>query len=250
MLKLEQIVYVVETIGRVANIRLGIVDSLDKNCCIVDFLVIKEHRYVKGTPIDEFKTTEWKSYPKVFREGKFREKFEPSVEVVWRLSKRDQELLRALRIDGVADMEEAYKEKLLVRASEVTDWDVRVEINRNNEYRIVKSIPAWTQTYGKDKRTFVHLPKDKVYPSYELAQKAVKEWDAKWAKLDALTDFEWSVREIDKVLKQFPEEDRERYREILLSMPDIEDLEVRKRDGVLWYRWFTPKTEWEQLALA
>ena len=43
-------------------------DSFGNEGYIADFLVIREHRLVKGIPIEDFESTAWQKIPKMYRE--------------------------------------------------------------------------------------------------------------------------------------------------------------------------------------
>ena len=54
MFSVGDIVYFVETKGRECSIRYGVITLVEAGECFIDFLKLREHRYVKGIPIDEF----------------------------------------------------------------------------------------------------------------------------------------------------------------------------------------------------
>ena len=73
----------------------------------------------------------------------------------------------------------------------------------------------------------------------------------RWRTEDALTDEEWSIKEIDKVLRLFTDKERvKRWRAKLLSMDNIEELEIKKvDDNTVKWRYFSPRTEWKELVV-
>ena len=72
MIEIGQAVYFIESRGLDPVIKFGIVRDLweDKGFYhyAVDFLSIKEHRYIKGIPFEEFTNTEWRKIPKELRD--------------------------------------------------------------------------------------------------------------------------------------------------------------------------------------
>ena len=68
MIEAGQAVYFIENRGMDPVIKFGIVRGLWEERGFyhyaVDFLSIKEHRYIKGIPFDEFTNTEWRKIPK------------------------------------------------------------------------------------------------------------------------------------------------------------------------------------------
>lgn len=68
MIEAGQAVYFIENRGMDPVIKFGIVRCIWEERGFyhyaVDFLSIKEHRYIKGIPFDEFTNTEWRKIPK------------------------------------------------------------------------------------------------------------------------------------------------------------------------------------------
>ena len=246
MFSVGDIVYFVETRGRECSIRYGVITLVDAGKYFIDFLKLREHRYVKGIPIEEFEGTEWKKIPKEWQDD-YR-KIETGL--IYRLSAEEKAFIQEKRIDNPADLKELYDKGILVTADKITNWKIETEINRNKEYRIVRVIPAWTLTYGEDHRTYTHLPKKDIFTTYEATQRA-EEIKERWRTEDALTDEEWSIKEIDKVLRLFTDKERvKRWRAKLLSMDNIEELEIKKvDDNTVKWRYFSPRTEWKELVV-
>ena len=245
MFSVGDIVYFVETRGRECSIRYGVITLVDAGKYFIDFLKLREHRYVKGIPIEEFEGTEWKKIPKEWQDD-YR-KIETGL--IYRLSAEEKAFIQEKRIDNPADLKELYDKGILVTADKITNWKIETEINRNKEYRIVRVIPAWTLTYGEDHRT--HLPKKDIFTTYEEATQRAEEIKERWRTEDALTDEEWSIKEIDKVLRLFTDKERvKRWRAKLLSMDNIEELEIKKvDDNTVKWRYFSPRTEWKELVV-
>lgn len=154
----------------------------------VDFLSIKEHRYIKGIPFDEFTNTEWRKIPKELRDKAYT--IQP--DVVWRLKPEERALLQTSFIDNPRDIERLYKAGLLVSKEKISTAHIEVELNRSNEYRIVKIQHGWTYDYGKDKRTGVILEACKLYEAYSKAKEEKERIEAKYKAERALSDYEWS----------------------------------------------------------
>ena len=247
MFSVGDIVYFVETRGRECSIRYGVITLVDAGKYFIDFLKLREHRYVKGIPIEEFEGTEWKKIPKEWQDD-YR-KIETGL--IYRLSAEEKAFIQEKRIDNPADLKELYDKGILVTADQITNWKIETEINRNKEYRIVRVIPAWTLTYGEDHRTYTHLPKKDIFTTYEEATQRAEEIKERWRTEDALTDEEWSIKEIDKVLRLFTDKERvKRWRAKLLSMDNIEELEIKKvDDNTVKWRYFSPRTEWKELVV-
>lgn len=250
MIEIGQAVYFIDNRGSDPFVRFGIVRDKWKqgkyNYYSIDFLSIKEHRYVKGIPFNEFRGTEWKKIPKEMRDTAYK----IEADVVWRLTPEDRALLQAGKIDNPIDIERLYKLGLLVSKEEISTASIEVELNRNNEYRIVKTRHEWTYDYSKDKRTGVILEACKVYEVYSEAKEEKEHIEAKYRAERALSDYEWSVREIDKVLKLLHDNVLAmKYRNILLSMDDVPDIEIKKVEDKVYWRYFSKKTGYKEVLL-
>ena len=94
MIEAGQAVYFIENRGMDPVIKFGIVRGLWEERGFyhyaVDFLSIKEHRYIKGIPFDEFTNTEWRKIPKELRDKAYT--IQP--DVVWRLKPEERALLQ------------------------------------------------------------------------------------------------------------------------------------------------------------
>ena len=148
------------------------------------------------------------------------------------------------------DIERLYKAGLLVSKEKISTAHIEVELNRSNEYRIVKIQHGWTYDYGKDKRTGVILEACKLYEAYSKAKEEKERIEAKYKAERALSDYEWSVREIDKVLRLLHDDTlAKEYRRILLSMANVDDIEIKKIGNIIYYRYFSKKEPYKMVQL-
>lgn len=153
-------------------------------------------------------------------------------------------------IDNPRDIERLYKAGLLVSKEKISTAHIEVELNRSNEYRIVKIQHEWTYDYGKDKRTGVILEACKLYEVYSKANEEKERIEAKYKAERALSDYEWSVRDIDKVLKLLHDDPlAKEYRRILLSMANVDDIEIKKVGNIIYYRYFSKKEPYKMVQL-
>lgn len=197
-------------------------------------------------PFDEFTNTEWRKIPKELRDKAYT--IQP--DVVWRLKPEERALLQTSFIDNPRDIERLYKAGLLVSKEKISTAHIEVELNRSNEYRIVKIQHGWTYDYGKDKRTGVILEACKLYEAYSKAKEEKERIEAKYKAERALSDYEWSVREIDKVLRLLHDDTlAKEYRRILLSMANVDDIEIKKIGNIIYYRYFSKKEPYKMVQL-
>ena len=84
----------------------------------------------------------------------------------------------------------------------------------------------------------------------ENNQKEKERIEAKYKAERALSDYEWSVREIDKVLKLLHDDPlAKEYRRILLSMANVDDIEIKKVGNIIYYRYFSKKEPYKMVQL-
>ena len=109
MIEAGQAVYFIENRGMDPVIKLVIVRGIWEERGFyhyaVDFLSIKEHRYIKGIPFDEFTNTEWRKIPKELRDKAYT--IQP--DVVWRLKPEERALLQTSFIDNPRDIESCIR---------------------------------------------------------------------------------------------------------------------------------------------
>lgn len=242
-----KVVYFIEHGKLGYQIRYGLVTDADTHWehHIIDFLVLREHRYVKSVPIQEFSDTPWRKIPKEWRD----EPWKIETGETCHLRQWEKDALSISKVDDPNSIKDLYDKGILVTKNKIINWRVESELNRNKEYRIVRKIPVWTLTYGEDKRTYTSLPDNEVFESYAEAQKRLEEIKEALRAEAALSDEEWSIKEIDKVLGYFDNKELVRkWRKKLLSMDHIEEIEIKKvNDTTLWWRYFSPRTVWQEL---
>lgn len=106
--------------------------------------------------------------------------------------------------------------------------------------------------YGEDSSTGETVPNSKLYRTFEEAAKERDEIITEYKRQAALTDYEWSVEQIDKVLglwKYMTSASQEQYdnvRSRLLAMKNVEDLVVRH--GISGLQWkYEKNSRWSNI---
>ena len=81
-----------------------------------------------------------------------------------------------------------------------------------------------------------------LFDTYNEAEKAKQEWETGLEIERNLSDYDLSIKEMDKVLKMFHDDNfAEKCMNKLLSMDRVEDIEIKKSDNkVLWRYFMTP----------
>ena len=128
-----------------------------------------------------------------------------------------------------------------MKRSNIFHGEIRSEIT-NDGWRIHK---GYSQDWGINSTT---VTCSKVYRIYDEAQKEVDEHIAEYKRQAALSDYDWSVEQIDKVLGYYKniynltDSEVKQYRDWILSQDDIENIEVRIHFGNLeWRNWMKHK---------
>ena len=89
-----------------------------------------------------------------------------------------------------------------------------------------------------------------MYRTYDEAQKEVDEHIAEYKRQAALSDYDWSVGQIDKVLGYYKniynltDSEVKQYRDWILAQDDIENVELRIHFGNLEWRDWERHKKW------
>lgn len=202
-------------------VEYGIVDEQFSDAVCVDLLEFKERRLVNGIPINDFPNyTEFKKLPK---DWSYKTKLYEMTYIPWR--KEDLEILKNKKISNPKDVKELYELGYLVKSDKIFDGRIDTDITKEG-YRIKKCYTPYNITH-------MSITSDKVYFTYEEAKKKVEDYLAELKRQSELSDYDWSVEEIDKVLNRWSctfnihEDIKNNYREWLLKLDNVEDLVIR-----------------------
>ena len=224
------------------RVGFGVLDDVFDGTAYVDLVELADHRYVDGIAIQYFHSeTEWRKMPKgwTYNTELFKlEEIVPEAELARR---------RELRIDRPEDVKAALAEGFAVLAKENFHGVIEAEIDRHTGFRVVKRYPHWTYSYPHHNTPYRRFNAKDIYLSYNEAKTHLKGiQEARRAEL-ALTDDEWSWKEIEKDLKRLEEPYMEHCRKFLGSLPDIWDVETKVVSGDMYWRMFEKKTEWKAI---
>lgn len=235
-----EIVYWCHQKGHEYSVHYGIVDEQYGFNVYIDYLEPRERRriysdYVKGVPIDEFETEErFHKLPKgwTYSTKLFEIRQDPLTQ---------EELDFKLDINKPETIEKAYDKGFLVERTKIFHGVINTEITKDG-WRICK---GYTQDWGINKTSdYTTVTCSKVYRTYQEAQNEVDEHIAEFKRQLALSDYDWSVEWIDKVLNQWKhiygatDSEVKQYRDWILAQDDVENIEVRIFCGNLeWKNW-------------
>lgn len=171
-------------------------------------------------------------------------------ELEWRIDPKDEKLFDELcvRVDNPESIKKAYELGLFVKSDKIFHGNIETDITKEG-FRIIKKYPMW-----QHRITHVSIRPDKVYFTYQEAKTEVEAHIAEFKRQAALSNYEWSVEQIDKTLNHWKancdatDEEVSAYREWLLSMENVEDIETRTYfDTIQWK--YEKNKKWKNIVL-
>lgn len=229
--------------GHKFSVHWGRVSSACNHCngsiVYVDYLSPKETRLVDGIPIDEFKSeNRFKKLPKG-----------------WSYDTRLYEVTYTDELNGITfdvrdpdRINELYEDGLFVKKSKIYDGTIDAEIT-NQGYRVIKRYIPYNQNI-----TSTSIVRDKLYFSYEEAQQDVDDNVAELKRQSELSEYDWSVEEMNKMLDRWQfnygktDLEKQDYREWLLALDKFEDVEVRLWNSDIQWKYWKNK-RWNNIEL-
>lgn len=203
------------------HVRYGMVDEQFSDAVVIDYLSPRERRLIDGVPIDRFESeSRYRKLPKNWSYD--TELFEITYSKFTK-----EEIDFRLDLTDPKTIQEAYQKGYLVKDSEIFHGDIEAEITKDG-FRIVKKYPMW-----KHHIDHVSILPYKVHFTYAEALKEVEDNIAEFQRQAALSDYDWSVEQIDNTLGIYQkvtdcsDKEIQEYRKWLLSMSNVEDIETR-----------------------
>lgn len=235
--KQGDIVYWCHQRGHEYSVHYGMVDEQFSDAVCIDYIVPRERRLVDGVPIDKFESEQrYRKLPKgwSYKTQLFEITYEPLTE---------DEIAFKIDITKPETIKSAYEKGYLVKDSTIFHGKVEDEITKDG-YRVVKKYPR--ECLHHIDHTSVRP--DKVYFTYEEAKREVEDNIAEFHRQASLSDYDWSVEQIDKTLNFWKglsgasDNEVKQYRDWLLGMSNVEDIETRIFGGnIQWKYWKNKK---------
>lgn len=224
------------------SVKYGMVDEQFSDAVVIDYLAPRERRRVDGVPIDEFENEQ--RYRKLPKGWKYDTRL---FELTWDDPTPEEKKFK-LDIANPETIKEAYSKGFLVKDSTIFHGTIEEEITKEG-FRIVKKYPMWQHHIDH-----VSVRPDKVYFTYEEAKKEVKDHVSEFHRQAYLSDYGWSVEQIDKTLDRWKgissasDKEVEEYRNWLLGMKNVEDIETRIFGGHIQWKYWKNK-RWNYIEL-
>ena len=223
------------------EVKFGRVDTQFSDAVVVDYLVAKERRLIDGVPIEDFESeTRYRKLPKGWSYDTR----------LFELTLKDYPEYKdiSFHLDNPEEIENAYDVGMLVKDSTIFHGNIESEIEKEG-FRIVKKYPMWQHHIDH-----ASIRPDKLYFTYEEAKSEVDANIAEFMRQAALSDYDWSVEQIDNTLNRWQkimdssDKERIKYREWILGMKNVVDIETRIFDGnVQWKYWKNKKWNYIEL---
>lgn len=224
------------------SVSYGMVDEQFSDAVVIDYLALRERRRVDGIPIDEFHSEQrYRKLPKGWTYN--TELFE----LTWDDFTPEEKEFK-LDITDPNSIKSAYNQGFLVKDSTIFHGIIEADITKEG-FRIVKKYPYYMRHIDH-----ISVRPDKVYFTYEEAKKEVDENIAEFQRQASLSDYDWSVEQIDKTLARWKflndasSETVEKYRSWLIGMKDVEYIETRIFGGDLQWKYWKNK-RWNNIEL-
>lgn len=122
---------------------------------------------------------------------------------------------------------------------------IETEIDNKQGYRLV------AKHDGEYYPSFVTIPHYEVFETREEAQEFIDAYNADLQAIADMSDYDWSVMEMDKTLARWVlgnAEEKEKVKEFLLSLDRVEDIETRVSMGHVEWK-YADKKRWNGIEL-
>lgn len=215
------------------KVNWGVVGDIIGNNYMIEMQEIAQKIFIDGVCADKITIpSKWKKLPKNWGYSTTLANIEVTI---------DPDVLK--KVDGVVPfmndkkgLEEAIKIGLLVPYTPISM--ITTEIDKNKGWRLTHSL---TQNINTIKCGRYYINENDIYTECEDAQKVVAAHIAECERQANLSDYDWSVEQIDKTLAHYAciysdgTSYVERVRAWLLEQPNVEDIEVRTTShGIEW----------------
>ena len=241
------IVYWCQYIQGKCVIHYGMVDKQFSDVVCIDLLVPKDCRTVDGVPIKEWKPDyrthklpkNWTYNTILFEYGHTDDFSEIS------------EKYKNLDITDKNKILKAYNNGCLVKSIDNCHCNIEADISKGTYIlKLIYNGYGYVDYYKGINRISVSPPK--VYDNYQDAFNEKLKYEAEFQRVQNLTDLEWSIEQIDKILDRWsdlyhiPDKQKKSYRDFIMNLSDLEDVEVRMNVGNIQWKYWKNK-RWQNI---
>lgn len=242
-LRAGQIVYYVTLDNR--NVDWGICKDFYADGYGLELYEMPDFRTICGVPIRDFEFNQpRRKLPKDWR-------WETDlVHIGSSMNEEVKQKYLELRIDNPQALLDAVRSGLLVKpSSQSTACDIEADINKDG-YTIVQKFPYWKRS----RPDTACVRSDRCFHTYAEAAAIVDCYYAELKRQAELSDYDWSVEQIDHVLERWKAiygvspDGISAIRQWLLGQKDVADLVVRIYGGELQFKYDRQK-RWTTLGV-
>ena len=222
-------------------VKWGMVDEQFSDAVCVDLLEQHETRYINGIPINEFEDNTYHKLPKGWT---YDTKLYELTYVV-------PDNLKNYKIDitNSDSIKQAYTDGVLVKSDTIFHGNIETDVTKQG-YKVLKKYPMWQKQY----ETHTSIRPDKVFFTYAEAKKEADANNAELIRIANLSDYDWSVEQIDNTLNMWQkicdvkDEEKQKYRDWILNLKNIENVEIRDYCGNIEWK-YCDKKKWHGITL-
>ncbi|MDO5151695.1 MAG: hypothetical protein Q4D76_20295 [Oscillospiraceae bacterium] len=224
------VVYFIKKYGHEWEVSYGIVEEHYVDTICLQLYELLDTRLINGIPIKDFITpTRWHKLPKGWS-------YDTKLfEITYGEYPHDP---KDYNLKNPNDILKAIEDGILVKVQDNDHARIRDEIDSKLGWRICREYPIY-----EHHPTYTSIRYYDVYGSYNEAMKVIHEHDAEFKRQSELSDYDWSVEQIDKELNRWAYmysisvEEKQRYREWILSLDKVEDVEIRILQGTIQWKY-------------
>lgn len=230
------VVYYIKKHGHEWRVDFGTVEEHYTSEICIQLYDFADTRLINGVPSNEFVTpTKWKKLPKGWSYN--TKLFECS----------DIELpaiAKTLSLSKTDDILTAIKEGILVKVQNIDYCHFCTEIDSKKGWRIIRQYPM--TEHHPEYKSFIPC---ELFRTYEEAQKMIDIHQAELKRQANLSDLEWSIEQIDKVIDRWAitydisTEEKAKCRERIMCIDKLENVETRVSGGMVQWK-YEDKERW------
>lgn len=216
------------------EVRFGTVEEHYPGSICIQLYDYNRIRTINGIPENEFQTpSKWEKLPKGWSYD--TKLIDIQIQKAW----PETADTYGFRLDSPKDIEQAIGSKLLEKVQNLTYGHYETEISAKDGWRVIHRYE-----YGEYHPSTISIYWHDVYATYAEAKAIVDAHEAELKRQASLSDYDWSVEQIDKTLgfwahnHGISDDEKKQYRDWILSQDCVEDIEVRIHSGNLqWKYW-------------
>lgn len=234
------LVYYIKKHGIDWTVDFGTIDYHYPGVVTLDLYDLPDMREIDGVPIEEIEfPTRFQKLPKnwSYNTKLFNltdRKFPPEIESE----------CKKLSLKNPEDIKRAIELGFFVKRQDRRYFKVEKEIRKGDDWRLNYSYDFKSPCLTTTVSTW------EIYQTYEEAEEVINQHTEELKFEASMSDEEWSIYQINRTLDRaiVSDKQREDYRNFLLSLDNIEEVEVRYCAGMIQWKYWKNK-KWQTIQL-